>query len=805
MWKNNIIISFRNLKKYKALTIINVLGMAVGLAACLLIGLFILDELSYDKDFKDGDRIYRVVLETAETRWAGSPGPLAEGLKIDFPEVEQSTRIMKFPEIDKMLLKSELNGELKQFYETKGYYADSTFFNMFGFEFVAGNPETALNSPNSLVLSASLARKFFGDSDPVNQPITIGLPFGEFEYTITGIFEDGKSKSHIDANYFLSMENNDIGNAVKRMNNWASNNIFYTYVKLFPNSDAKAFEAKLPEFFDRHGAEDLKAMGGYSKSLILQPLQDIYLHSAIEYELGIIGNVVTLYVFGSVAIFILLIACINFMNLATARSEKRSKEVGIRKVLGANKGALVRQFLGESLIISMLGLFIALLLSYVLMPYFNQLTGKSLDLTLGIFPMISVLLLAVVAGLVAGIYPAFFLSAFTPIKVLKGKFRGNLSGFSLRQVLVVFQFAISACLILMVFVIKNQLNFVQNQDLGFSKEQQLVIPLKSETAVSKYEVLKSSLLQNPSIKSVTMASTYPGIESIESMMYYADGKSVADVVNITNAFVGNDFVETLGFQLLEGRSFTDEYSSDLPLMILNESAVKSLGYEVADAVGKKIHYEWRGELNTLEIVGVVKDFNYQSLHTQINPYAFIKENRGGYLIANFAGQKTSDILENAQENWENLIVSEPFVYSFLDQDFQRNYEKEERVSAIIISFALLAIFIACLGLYGLTSFMTEHRTKEIGIRKTMGATDWNIVSLLSKDFGKTVVIAILISIPFSIYLSNAWLANFAFKIKLQWWYFIGSGITALLIAMLTVSFQSIKTALMNPVDSLRSE
>ena len=805
MWKNNIIISFRNLKKQKALTIINVLGMSVGLAACLLIGLFILDELSYDKDFKDGDRIYRVVLETAETRWAGSPGPLAEGLKIDFPEVEQSTRIMKFPEVDKMLLKSELNGELKQFYETKGYYADSTFFDMFDFEFVAGNPETALNAPNSLVLSASLARKFFGDSDPVNQPLTIGLPFGEFEYTITGIFEDGKSKSHIDANYFLSMENNDIGNAVKRMNNWASNNIFYTYVKLFPNSDEKAFEAKLPEFFDRHGAEDLKAMGGYSKSLLLQPLQDIYLHSGIEYELGIIGNVVTLYVFGSVAIFILLIACINFMNLATARSEKRSKEVGIRKVLGANKVALVRQFLGESLFISILGLFVALLLSFVLMPYFNQLTGKNLDLTLGIFPMISVLLLAVVAGLVAGIYPAFFLSSFTPIKVLKGKFRGNLSGFSLRHVLVVFQFAISACLILMVFVIKNQLNFVQNQDLGFSKEQQLVIPLKSETAVAKYEVLKASLLQNPSIKSVTMASTYPGIESIESMMYYADGKSVADVVNITNAYVGNDFVETLGFRLLEGRSFTEDYSSDLPLMILNESAVKSLGYEVADAVGKKIHYEWRGELNTLEIVGVVKDFNYQSLHTQINPYAFIKENRGGYLIANFAGQNASDVLENAQENWANLNVSEPFVYSFLDQDFQRNYEKEERISTIIISFALLAIFIACLGLYGLTSFMTEQRTKEIGIRKTMGATDWNIVSLLSKDFGKTVLIAILISIPFSIYLSNAWLANFAFKIELQWWYFIGSGVTALLIAMLTVSFQSIKTALMNPVDSLRSE
>lgn len=805
MLRNNIKISFRNLLKHKSLTMINVLGMAVGLAACLLIGLFIYDELSYDKHIKDGDRIYRVALETSDSKWAGSPGPLAEGLRNDFEEVENSTRIMKFPELDQMLLKHESNGEVTQFYESKGYYVDSTFFEVFDYELLAGQSSNALKTPNSVILSASLAKKFFGESDPLNQSITIGLPLGDFDYTITGVFEDDGVKSHIDANFFLSMENDDFGNVVKGMTNWATNNIFYTYVKLHPAADIVSFREKLIPFFDRHGAEDLKAMGSFSKSFFLQPLEDIYLNSNIEYELGVTGNMTTLFVFGSVAVFILLIACVNFMNLATARSEKRSKEVGIRKLLGANKSGLVRQFLGESMMVSLLGLLMAFLLASLLMPYFNQLTGKELELYQRTSPLLAIFILAVVAGLLAGIYPAFFLSAFTPSAVLKGKFKGKLSGFSLRQVLVVFQFAISACLILMVFVIKTQLDFVQNQDLGFKKDQQLILPLKSGDAVSKYEVLKGSLMQNPNVKSVTLASTYPGIESIEDMMYYADGKTVEDVVNITNAYVGDDFVETLGFQMLEGRTFTQEYTSEYPLMIMNESAIKSLGYEVADAIGRKVHFEWRGELNTLEIVGVVKDFNYQSLHTKINPYAFIKGNRGGYMIANFVGSGANEVLASAEASWNKINIGDPFIYSFLDQDFQRNYEKEERVANIIIGFALLAIFIACLGLYGLTAFMTEQRTKEIGVRKTMGATDWSIVALLSRDFAKTVLLAILISVPISLYLSSAWLDNFAFKIELQWWYFALTGLVALVIAMLTVSFQSVRTALMNPVESLKSE
>ena len=804
MLRNTIKLSFRNLIKHKSVTVINVLGMAVGLAACLLIGLYILDESAFDRHVTDGDRIYRVALETSDSKWAGSPGPLAEALKNDFEEVENATRIMKFPELDQMLLKSERKDQITQFYETKGYYVDSTFFEVVEYPLLSGDPRTALSAPNSVVLSATLAKKFFGDSDPVNQPLTVGLPFGDFDYTVTGVFEDLGRKSHIDANFFLSMENNDIGHAVKRMTNWGANNIFYTYVKLAPSIDYQAFEAKLPTFFDKHGAADLKAMG-VEKSLFLQPFQDIYLHSSIEYELGATGNITTLYVFASVAGFILLIACINFMNLATARSEKRSKEVGIRKLLGAQKGALVRHFLGESLLISLFGLVLALLIASLFRPFFNQLTGKELDIYQGIIPLLAIFLLAVASGLFAGVYPAFFLSAFTPSTVLKGKFRGKLSGFSLRQVLVVFQFAISSCLILMVVVIKNQLDYVQKQDLGFAKDQQLILPLQSEEAAGKYQVLKAGLLQNATVKSVTIATTYPGIESIESMLYYAEGQPKDNLVNITNAYVGDDFVETLGFTLLEGRSFTEEFTTDLSLVILNESAVKSLGYSVSEAVGRKIFFDWGGKQVSYEIAGVVKDFNFQSLHKEILPYAFINQYNGGYLIANFAGANTAEVLAGAEEVWLKSGITEPFVYSFLDQDFQRNYEKEERVANMIIGFALLAIFIACLGLYGLTAFMTEQRTKEIGIRKTMGATDWSIVTLLSKDFGKTVLLAILISIPVSIYLANSWLANFAFKTELHWWYFLITGLVALLIAMATVSFQSIRSALMNPVDSLKDE
>ncbi|HSF52397.1 MAG TPA: FtsX-like permease family protein, partial [Algoriphagus sp.] len=672
------------------------------------------------------------------------------------------------------------------------------------FPFTKGSSASALRSSSSIVLSSGLAEKIFGTKDPLNETLTLGLPFGDFEYTVTGVFDENAYDSHIDANFFLSMENQDFGPIIKNWTNWASNNIFYTYAKLQEGTDQAAFEVKLKDYFDRKANVDLKEMG-IDKSLFFQPFRDIYLHSGIDFELGKTGNVSTLYIFGTVAIFILLIACINFMNLTTARSERRAREVGVRKLLGANRSELMRQFLLESIVIAIAGFIVAAVVVSLVLPYFSVLIGTEINGSLHWMPWAISFSLCVVAGILAGIYPAFFLSGFKPIAVLKGRFKGKLSGFSIREVLVVVQFCIAACLILMVFVIKNQMAFVQQTDLGFNKDQQLVIPLRGEKAVQSFEALKNGLLQDSQIKSVTVASTYPGVESIEDMMYYTEGNSVDDVIQISHAYVGNDFVETLGFEMIAGRSYTDEITADIPLIILNESAVRKLGYGVEEAVGKKLLYDWRGETHTLIIHGVVKDFHFQSLHRSIQPYGFRNGNNGGHLIANFAGGNATAVLESARTQWEKAGISEPFTYSFLDQDFQRNYEKEERAARIIIAFAILALFVACLGLYGLTAFMTEQRTKEIGIRKTMGATDLSIVTLLSKDFGKTVLLAILISVPFSIYLSKAWLENFEFKIDLQWWYFLVAGSVALLIAMVTVSFQSIRTALMNPVESLRSK
>ncbi|MCE7053121.1 ABC transporter permease [Algoriphagus sp. AGSA1] len=804
MWSNLTKVSIRNLLKHKSLTLINVSGMAVALTACMLIGLYIFDELQVDSRLADGDRIVRVSTKVESTDWAGTPAPLSLGLSEDFAEVEASARLMKFPELDQMLLRYESGSEVKQFYESRGYYADSTFFEVVAFPLLKGDASRALRTPSGIVISSQLADKIFGDEDPINKPLTVGLPFGDFDYTVTGVFDADFANSHIDANFFLTMENQDFGRIISQWTNWASNNIFYTYIKLRPDVDHDLFEQKVNSYFVVKAAQDMKAMG-ITKTIFFQPFRDIYLKSYAEYELGRKGNLGNLYIFGTIALFILLIACINFMNLTTARSERRAREVGIRKLLGADRTALMGQFLTESVMVALIGLLIAAALVPLVLPVFGEMIGRNITGHVHWTPWTASLILCIVAGVLAGMYPAFFLSGFKPVAILKGRFMGKISGISLREVLVVVQFCISACLILMVFVIKSQMNFVRTQDLGFDKEQQIILPLRSEKAIQSFDAMKNSLTQGSQFKSVTRASTYPGVESLEDMLYYTDGKTSEDVVHIRHSYVGDDFIETLGFDLLAGQSFTQALTTDRPLIILNESAVKALGYEVEESIGKRIHYDWRGETVTLEIHGVVRDFHFQSLHREIEPFGFRNGANGGYLIAKFSPGATGEALTAARKAWEAAQIAEPFTFSFLDQDFQRNYEREERTSNIIVSFAFLALFIACLGLYGLTAFMTELKTKEIGIRKTLGASDWSIISLLSKDIGKTVLLAVIMSVPIGIYLSKSWLANFAFQIQVEWWYFLLAGLVALIIAMLTVSFQSLKAAFMNPVESLKSE
>jgi len=811
MLKNYFKIALRNLIRNKAFSFINIFGLAVGLATCLLIMLYIFSELGYDSQNKDAGRIYRIANAAVlanDKPWAALSAPVAQGLKADMPEVEQSTRLLKFPSVDRMLLKYEQGRESRQFYETNGYYVDSNFFRVFSYDFLYGSDLTALDAPNSIVLSATIAGKLFGKKDPVGQSMSVGLPWSSFKYTVRGVFKDADLKSHIPVHFFLSMHNNDIGVWVQSRTNWATSNIFHTYVKLKAGADPRAFEQKLQPFIERRAGADLKALG-VSRKLFIQPLQDIYLHSHIEDEIGSNGNSVYLYILGSIAVLVLLIACINFMNLATARSGRRAKEVGVRKVMGAEQRSLVLQFLGESMIMTGLALIMAMILAAFILPFFNTLTQKNLRLFDQPGIWLKIVLLATGTGILSGLYPAFYLSSFKPIAVLKGKLLNSFSAGAIRKGLVVFQFTISICLILGSVIIVKQLHFLDNQELGFNKKQQIVLPLQDRQSKKNYAALKNELLKDPAVRSVTSGSIYPGIGNIDDMLFYPEGKTVQDVIDMHTGVVDNDYFETLGLQLLKGRNLSRNLLADSNSVVLNEAALEKLGYNINTGVGKKIYYDFQGDRGALEIIGVVKNFNFESLYNAIKPFAFNRHfwfgNRYNYVIANLATQDFPNILKHTERSWSSVNPGSPFVYSFLDKDFQKNYEKDQQAAGLVGYFTVIAIVIACLGLFGLSAFSAEQRVREIGIRKVLGASVGNVTSLLSRDFIGPVLISVFIASPVAWYGMNAWLQNFVYRTPISWWMFVFAGLMAVFIALVTVSFQAIKAALANPVRSLRAE
>jgi putative ABC transport system permease protein len=813
MLKTYLKIAFRNLSRNKVFSFINIFGLAIGLATCLLITLYILDELSYDRQIKDGDRIYRIAsaasIQTGgikEKPWAAGPGPLAQGMLSDLPEVEQTTRLLNFPAFDKMLLKTQRGKEVKQFYETNGYYVDSTFFQLFTYTFKYGDPRTALDRPNSLVISEEIAAKLFGNTNPVGQPVTIGIPYGDFSYTVKGVIRTQGVKSHIPAHFFLSMRNGDIGTWVVQQTNWATNNIFHTYMKLKAGADLAVFEKKLPAFLQRRAGEDQKSLGVMRK-LLVQPVRDIYLHSDLQDEIATNGNITSLYILGSIAAFVLLIACINFMNLSTAHAGKRAREVGVRKVMGAGKGSLVIQFLSESVAITCLALLLGLLLTSALLPLFNSLTQKSLTLSNQPHIWLWVAIVTLVTGVLSGFYPALYLSSFRPIVVLKGKLVNSLSAATVRKGLVVFQFTISICLVLGAIVISRQLNFLQDQQLGFNKDQQIVLPLQTAEASKNYNALKNEIAKRQGVISVTSGSTYPGIPNSEDLLYYAEGKTIHDEIDIHLAAVNDDYFKTLGISLLEGRGYSREFTADSGSIVLNETALRQFGYDPKTAIGRKIYCDFKGDHITKQIIGVVKDFNFESLYNSIKPFGFTTngDNKYQYLIASLATKDYAGLLKDFGIAWSRINPNSPFVYSFLDKDFEKNYENDRRTSAMVGYFTGFAILIACLGLFGLSAFTAEQRTKEIGIRKVLGASVLDVVALLSGDFIRLVGIAIVIATPLAWIGMNKWLQNFAYKVGVQWWMFVLAGLLAVCIALFTVSFQAIRSAMTNPAESLRSE
>lgn len=818
MIRNYLKVAWRSLMKNKIFSFINIFGLSVGLTCCMLITIYLYHEVSYDKYHQHIDQLYEMgtifIGDSKETTTPNTPAPMAAALQKEYPEIIGTARMMALFAEDKTLLQYRpANEEPKSFYENKGYMADASFFTLFNYHFTEGNPATALQEPNSLVLSEEIAKKFFGKQPALNKIIHVNSNTnGEFDFRVTGVYRPSAKPTQIDARFFVSIAGGNMEQFIKQQTDMVGNNMFATFLLLKPGTDAKKLEAKFPAFVDKYIGTGLKAAGFYKKQFLIA-VKDLHLYTGMSNDISSSGTVskTYLYILGSIALFTLLIACINFMNLSTARSSKRSAEVGVRKVLGARKSSLINQFMGESLLMSMIAFIIALALTKLLLPAFSHVSGRNLSLHFSQqwFIVVGFFLLSIIAGLLAGSYPAFYLSSFQPVKVLKGRFTNSLSAVALRKGLVIFQFIISVVLIIASVVIMNQMKFLRSTDLGFAKDQQIVIPLRSTTAKNIYASLKNEIKNNPRVQDVGATLYYPGIVNPSDMGLYKEGKTVNDAAHVHTNWVDESLLQTLGITAVAGRLFSKEFPSDTNnRIILNEAAIRKIGFSSPqDAIGSKVKFDWRGESYSWTVIGVVKDFHFQDLHVPIEPYGFQLNNQPyyNYIIVHAKAKDIAPLLSSLAGSWHKLNPNEPFEYSFLDDDFQKNYEAENRLASIVGYFTVVAILISCLGLFGLATFSAEQRIKEIGVRKVLGASVTGIVALLSKDFLKLVAISIVVASPIAWWVMHKWLQEFAYRIDISWMVFVITTVVALFIALVTISFQAIRAAVANPVNSLRTE
>lgn len=793
MIKNYLKIAFRNLWRHKVYSFINIMGLTVGITACFLIFLYVRFELSYDKFHTKADRIYRLVCDTktpTETLYESiTSAPMAINIKKDFPEVEAAVRL----EITSFLVR---RGD-KKFQEERSLYADSTFFEAFDFPLIKGDPKKALTGLFSIVLSETTAKKYFGSEDPMGE--TLLLRGDNRAVTVTGIMKDMPENSHFKADVIVSMITRTQIFNPGRDNQWGNFGM-YSYLLLKEGTDPHRLQAKFPAFLKKHnGKEQEESQMFYT--LTLEPLKDVYLKSKRESpDKGSISNV---YIFSVIAIFILIIACINFINLTTARASERAKEVGIRKVVGAAKSRLITQFLGESILICLLAFLLAILLCTLLLPQFNQLAGKIISE--GIFKnsnyLLVLFLLSAAIGLTAGIYPALVLSGFQPITVLKGRFASGKKGVSLRQGLVISQFTVSIILIAGTIVVYKQLHYMRSRDLGFAKDQMLVMDYYYDRNIQS---LKNEVKTIPSVLSVSTSSAIPGMGNNIAYSQIENKAGEVQIANLDVYFTDFDFLKQFKVGVIAGRVFSSDMPTDsTEAMIVNEEAVKSFGYTSPhDIIGKKFS-QWGREG---KIIGVIKNFNFQSLHQDIKPLSIRVDLESCHFVAmHVSAANLPATIAVLESKWKAAIPNRPFSYFFVDESFDRQYRAEERFGNLFFDFAILAIFISCLGLLGLASYSTMQRTKEIGIRKVMGASVGSITGLLSKDFLKLVLVAIVIALPVAWFTMNRWLQDFAYRSTIPWWIFLVTGIIASLIALITISFQAIKAAIANPVKSLRTE
>ena len=790
MIKNYFKIAWRNLWKHKSFSAINILGLTIGITVCLMIFLFILNEFSVDNFHQKGKNIYRVMrgYDALKAKIPFVSPPYATALQNDFPtEIKQVVRVMVS---DGLISFGD-----KAFNEKKVYIADPGFFTLFSFPLLKGNPATALKDPGSIVLTESTAKKYFGNQDPMGKVIEYAK---QKHLRITGIAKDVPSNSHLDFDVVLPLSNYQNEDWFKV---WMNNNLF-TYILLNPNTNKAALQKQFPQFMDKYMGKEMAKFGA-KFSLSLTPLKDIYFEPIVDFDNVKHGDKTVVYIFLSIAVLILLIACINFTNLSTIRAVERSKEVGLRKVLGALRNHLIWQFIGESILITLISCILSIALLFLLMPFYNDLLGYNLNISFNSLPVYLFLLgVIVLVGFLAGSYPAFFLSAFSPVQALKGKLRLGKGGAFFRQMLVVVQFSISVFLIIGTIVIMKQMSYVKSKALGYDQSQTVIVKIDNDDIVNHQKTFKNELQNTNGIASVSLMSGEPGGYH-DIHVFEAQGQQ--DNFRSRTEFADFEFVKTLGLKIIAGRDFSPQYATDSTKSVLiNRTAATKLGFTPEQALGKQITDKGHDSIKT-SVIGVVEDYNFLSL----------KQNMDALVISPFEDNRVAVIklkpgnlaakLAAIKEAYSKVAPVYPFEYTFLDQKFETTYKTDIRQQTILSIFSGLAILVACLGLFGLASFTATKRTKEIGVRKVLGSSVQNILLLLSKDLLKPVLLSTVIAVPIAYFSMEKWLQNFAYRTTLHWWVFALAALITFAIALITVSFKAVKAALANPVKSLRSE
>ncbi len=799
MIKNYFKIAWRNILRNKLFSFINLIGLSIGISCCVLIFIYVQHELSYDTFNEKADRIYRVTSvvyqEKKEERFAPTSPVTAQKIQDGFPEVEKIVRLAFAGKL--------LSYKDKTFYDTKTLFVDSTFFDVFSFPLLEGNSQKALTAPNTVVLTQKVAKKYFGNESPLGKMLKL---HDAGNVMVTGVMKDIPLNSHI--NFDCIISRSTIFEIHKNEPSWKEENEkswlncdSYSYVLLKNKVDPKQFETKVNAYLTKETA-GLKKDVGMWMNVSIQPLLDIHLKSKVDHEFRGTKNsdISYVYIFSATALLILLIACCNFINLSTAKSLNRSKEIGLRKVIGARRKQLILQFLGESVLFSVIASVVSLLLVLIFLPLFNTFIETNLGFTSTIVWLYLAIIFSV--GLLAGLYPALLMSSFSPIRSLKGKISHGIADIIFRKGLVVFQFSIATILIIVTSMILRQLDFIQNRNIGLNKEQVLTIELRG-IGQQKGDVLVKELSKNPKVLSTSLTNfTFKGIPNITVL---PEGFAMTELTGCPVISVDENFIKTMQIDILEGRNFSKDYPTDVnEAFMVNEAAVKEFRWKnPKDAIGKKVEwaYDKRGK-----VIGVVKDFNFASMKENVKPLLIhIFKQWHGTVIARLKTDDLSKTMKELEATFKTIAGDAPFKATFMEDDFNALYQSEKNMRSVLGTFTFLAVLVACLGLFGLAAFIIKQRFREIGIRKVLGSSVSGIVQLLSKDFLKLVIISILVASPIAWYIAHKWLQDFAYKVDISWWIFIFSGVMAIAIAFMTVSLQAIKAATANPVKSLRTE